>query len=450
MEMSRQFRWFLLCSVLGLALLAGTAVLAQGRPKAELLPPGEAATAGDWLHFGYDDAYTAYNPAESAIDVMNVTELGRRWGIGCDDGWFSVIFRSPAVYSGTLYTSGAGTKLTAYDALTGQFQWQFGDNNIGWAPQPVVSEDGIVIYPFDSDPTYLYAVNSHTGAQIWQAPVTFDVGFSGAAELVPTVDEANGLIYLVEEPFSDGGKLWAINLDDGEVAWWMGEPLQDAAFVGSYPLLAGGKIYAAADVPMVPYPGHGEHMLRIDPVTQTIELTYERPTPENYWSLEQYTLCNDRLVAGFDYQYDPIKQLVAYDISAPTIAWQKPISYTITGKIACNPAKNVIYVPTNPYLYALNAATGGEVWKYLGYGAIYNPSVANGLVYLLSDNNMYALDEETGQRLFHYDLGYEANETTQVAIAHGMLYFSGNGGTCDLYALGLPYRVFLPLVVRGP
>jgi len=451
MRMSGQIRWFLICIILGLALLSGTAVVAQGGLKAQSRPPGEATGAGDWLHFGFDDAYTAFNPNESTIDTTSVTELGRRWGIGCNDGWFSVIFRSPAIYGGTLYTSGAGAKLTAFDAQTGQIQWQFGDNNAGWAPQPVVSEDGVVIYPWNANPTYLFAVNSQTGAQIWKSPVTFDLGFSGAAELVPTIDEANGLVYILEEPFSGDGKLWALDMDDGQVAWWMGKPLQNADFAGSYALLAGGKIYAAADVPITPYPFHGESMVRIDPLTQTIEMTYDRPTPENYWRLKQATICNDKLVVGFDYQYDPIKQLVAYDIGAPDIAWQEPISYPITGKIACNPQQNVIYVPTDPYLYALDAATGEEVWKYLGYGAIYNPSVANGVVYLLSDSNMYALDEETGQRLFHYDLGYKADETTQVAIAHGMLYFSGNGGTCDLYALGAsPYRVFLPLVVRGP
>lgn len=451
MENSRQMRWYLLCSVLGLALLMSLPVLARsGLQARQLAPDDRAAAGGNWPHFGYDDAYTAFNPNESEIGISNVGELERRWGIGCNDGWFSVIFRSPAIHGDTLYTSGAGTKLSAYDARTGQFRWQFGDNNVGWAPQPVVADDGIVVYPFNADPTYLYAVNGQTGAQIWKAAVSFDLGFSGAAELVPTVDEASGLIYLLEEPFMGDGKLWAIDLDDGEVAWWMGKPLQSAAFVGNYPLLASGKIFAAADVPMVPYPHHGEHMLRIDPATQTIELTYERPTPENYWSLEQYTLCNDTLVAGFDYQYDPIKQLVAYNIGAPAIAWQKPISYTITGKIACNPQRDVIYVPTNPYLYALDAATGAEVWKYLGTGAMYNPSVANGVVYLLSGSAMYALNEETGSRLFRYDLGYNAEKTTQVAIAQGMLYFSGNGGTCDLYALGAPFdRTYLPLVIRG-
>jgi outer membrane protein assembly factor BamB len=194
-------------------------------------------------------------------------------------------------------------------------------------------------------------------------------------------------------------------------------------------------------VPIVPYPWHGDKMLRIDPATQTIELAYDRP--ENSWNIEAYTLCDQKLVASSS------ELVVAYDTYTSTIAWQEPFSQTITGKIACNPDKGQVYVPTDPYLYALDVATGEEVWRYMGYGAIYNPSVANGIVYFLSDTNMYALNEETKAKLFTYPLGYEADETTQVAIADGMLYFSGNGGTCDLYALGSLTSVYLPMVVRN-
>ena len=50
-----------------LALIAGTIALAE-----------EAANAGEnWLHFGYDDAYTAYNPIESTLNITNVVELER-------------------------------------------------------------------------------------------------------------------------------------------------------------------------------------------------------------------------------------------------------------------------------------------------------------------------------------------------------------------------------------
>jgi outer membrane protein assembly factor BamB len=435
------FRWLLFWGMFLLIVLATSLALA-----------GPAADDGaqNWPHFGCDDAYTAYNPIESTIAVTNVMQLQRRWGIGCNDAYFSVIFRSPAIFDDRLYTSGAGDRLRAFDARTGQYLWQFGTGNMAWAPQPTVSEDGVVFYMEETYPTYLYAVDGQSGSQIWKAPLGFELGYSGAAEAIVTVDEANGLVYLLEVPFSGGGKLYAIDKQTGEVSWWMGEATDNADFTGNYALLQEGKIYAPADVSIVPYPGHGDKMLRIDPATQAIELAYERPEPENYWDIEAYTLCGQNLVTHFDYQYDPVKLVVAYDTYTSTIAWQTPFSETITGKIACNPDKGQIYVPTDPYLYALDLTTGDEIWKYTGYGAIYNPSVANGLVYFLSDNNMYALDEETKAKLLTYPLGYEADETTQVAIADGMLFFSGNGGTCDLFALGFPadYRIFLPLVLR--
>ena len=212
----------------------------------------------------------------------------------------------------------------------------------------------------------------------------------------------------------------ALDKQTGEVGWSMSKALNNTEFLGDYALLKDGKILAAADVPMTGYPDHGQHLLKIDPISQTIESPYERPQPENYYGIANYTLCNDNLIVTFDYQYD--QQLVAYNTISSTIVWHKPISQT-TGTIACNPAKDQIYVPTNPYLYALNAKTGDEAWKYQGLDAIYNPSVANGLVYFLSDTNMYAIGEETHQRLFRFPLGYKAYETTQVAIANGMCIF---------------------------
>jgi outer membrane protein assembly factor BamB len=436
------FRWLLFLSLPVLALWGTTLALASSTVDED---------PQNWPHFGYDDTYTAYNPIEETIAVTNVMELERRWGLGCDDGYFSVIFRSPAVYDGTLYTSGAGDRLRAYNAKTGRKLWEFGAGNMAWASQPVVSEDGVVYYMEDTIPTYLYAVDGQSGAQIWKAPLGFDLGYHGAAEGLVTVDEDNGLVYLVEASFVEGGKLYALDRDTGEVAWWMGEPTHSAEFKGNYALLQDGEVYAVAEVPIDPYPGHGDKMLRIDPATQTIEMAYDRPEPENYWDLDAYTLCDQTLVVSFDYQYDPVKLVVAYDTYTSTIAWQKPFSQTVTGKIACNPDKSRIYVPSDPYLYALDVETGDEIWKYTGYGEIYNPSVANGLVYFLSDTNAYAIDEETKAKLLNYPLGHEANETTQVAVADGMLFFSGSGGTCDLYALGFPgdYRVFLPVVLRG-
>ena len=440
-------RWLVIFSLLLPALAVSASPPAPGTPSGERTASARSNTAADWLHFGYDSSYTAHNTIESTLSITNVSKLERKWGIGCDDGYFSVISRSPAVYNGKLYTSGAGSKLTAYNARTGQKLWQFGSGNLGWAPQPVASEDGLVFYMEGSSGLYnLYAVNADSGSKVWEAPLAFNMSFNDTA--LVTVDEAKGLVYLVETPFIEDGKLYALNKQTGEIAWSKSKPIDGVAFKGDYVLLNGGRLFALADAPMSGYPDHGDHMLKIDTTSHAIETTFNRPKPEGYYAIKQYTLCNDRLVVNFDYQYDPVKLLVAYDPISPTIAWQKPFSET-TGTIACNKDKNLIYVPTDPYLYALDATTGAEVWKYTGYGAIYNPSIANDIVYFLSDTNMYAINEDTRERLFRYPLGYESYETTQVAIAGGMLYFSGNGGTCDLFALGLPGpKVFLPLVVK--
>ncbi len=126
-----------------------------------------------------------------------------------------MISRSPAIYNGTLYTSGAGSKLTAYDAITGQELWQFGNGNYGWAPQPVVSADGIVFYMEDSIPTHLYAVDADTGNMLWEAPIGFDLAYNNTA--LVTVDEANNVVYIVQDPFArGGGKLFALNKQTGE------------------------------------------------------------------------------------------------------------------------------------------------------------------------------------------------------------------------------------------
>ncbi len=440
-------RWLTIVILLLFPAVCSRPAQAEERSPGTQLPAIPPAMPQNWLHFGYDDAYTAHNTAENILSRSNVAKLERRWGIGCDDMYFSVISRSPAIYNGTLFTSGAGSQLTAFNASSGQKLWQFGESLLGWAPQPVVSEDGVVFYLSGTTGIYdLYAVDSRNGAELWQAPLSFEIGYN--EEALVTIDEAGGLVYIVEKPFIGDGKLYALDKVTGEIVWYKSKATDDVGFMGDYPLLDGGKIYVPADAPKSGYPNYADHMLRIDTATHTIERQYQRPEPENYYDITQYVLCNDRLVATFDYDYEPVKQLVAYDPASPAISWQKPISET-TGTIACNTTLGRIYVPTDPYLIAFDVKTGDEVWRYTGLGEIYNPSIANGIIYFLSGTNMYAIDEETRQQLFRYPLGYTAQTTSQVAIANGMAFFSGNGGTCDLYALGLPGpKTYIPFVVR--
>lgn len=445
--MFRLFCGFVILSLLLPALLAGAAEPGQERSEDKLHSWAGPSATETWLHFGYDSAYTVYNPIESTIGVDNVTQLRRRWGLGCDDGYFAVIERSPAIYNGKLYTTHAlpttagYCKLLAYDAQTGEELWRFGSgcDYDAHAGQPVVSEDGVVFYLTHSYPTYLYALDADSGTELWQAPIGFDLSFGVDTALV-TVDETNGVVYLVEEESDPrDGKLFALDKQTGQIVWYKGVETGDVSFKGEYVLLGDGKIFALYDEDWLDY-----RMLRMDASTQEIEINFVPVGTGNVNpEINQYTLCNDKLIVAYTDRYDPVSILVAYDIDSPGPIWQEEYS-TITGKFACNTVENRLYVPTEPYLYALDAATGEEVWKYMGYDAVHNPSLANGVVYFLSETNMYAIDEDTMEQLFSYPLGYEAEPASQVAIADGMLYFSGNGGTCDLFALGLPQPPNVP------
>ncbi len=245
--------------------------------------PTQAARRDDvanWLHFGYDNSHTSYNPIEGTISITNVAQLERKWGVGCDDEYFSVISRSPAIYKGTLYTrfytSPGYSKLYAYDARTGQMLWQFSNDNTGWASQPVVSEDGIIFDMEGSNPTHLYAVDADTGDELWVAPIAFNLGFSDTAMV--TVDEANDLIYIVETPFGYGeGKLYALDKQTGEIVWYSSKATDDVGFKGDYVLLSAGKIFAVAELPDISLVYHVDHMLSIDASSPEIEITFDRP-----------------------------------------------------------------------------------------------------------------------------------------------------------------------------
>jgi outer membrane protein assembly factor BamB len=430
--MTLQNRFALVIGLIALIALSGAPAAAQRE------------AGGNWPHFGSDGAHTACNPAESVISPENVAQLERQWGIGCDDDYFSVISRSPAIRDGVVYTSGAGRNLWANDARTGDLLWSFGENNIAWAPQPVVSEGGIVFYLVGPTGIYdLYAVDAATGAELWQSPIGFDLGFSDT-NLV-TVDEARGRVIVLESPFMGDGKLFALDMATGDIVWRKLSAVDNMEFKGDYALIDGDTVYAPATVPgTAPGESPRDHLISMDANSGRTELIYDAPGIGHTALITTHALCGDLLLAGYSNEYhEPANFLVAYHPDAPGIVWQAEFN-GITWAVACNPDTGRIYVPTDPFLYALDAATGSPLWKYAGYGPIYNPSVANGVIYFISATNMYAIDEETGEELFFYRLGHEGYETSQVAISNGMLYFSGNGGDCDLFALGLPVAGGVP------
>ncbi|MBN1296520.1 hypothetical protein JXA80_07045, partial [bacterium] len=53
-----------------------------------------AGAQGTWSHYGCDTGFTSCNPAETRITPATIGLIERQWGVGCEDGWFSVYSRS--------------------------------------------------------------------------------------------------------------------------------------------------------------------------------------------------------------------------------------------------------------------------------------------------------------------------------------------------------------------
>jgi outer membrane protein assembly factor BamB len=377
-----------------------------------------------WQHFGSDNGYTSFSKNEHLVTNTNVKLLKRSWGLGCDDGMFSVISRTPAFLNDNLFIASAGGKLESYNAINGEFNWDFGTANDGWAKQPSVSSDTIVYYLQGSWPSYLYAVDGKNGKMLWKAPRGFSLYFDD--KNIITVDEASNQIFLMDQ---DPNTLYAIDRFTGKINWTFNENSDTLGLLyQTYVPVSNNKILLVERKN-----GSNNRLLEISTTNPTIRKEY----PWVSFNALSTILATDTL-ASLSYDNADSSGVMIFNRKTSGMLYHLKVPSKITGSLAYNPKSNILYIPTNPNLYAYNLSTGNLKWKYTvpSYDDIYTPSIANGIIYFISNINMWAIDEETKTDLFQFDLGGTGYEKSQVAIYKGRLYFSGNGNTCDFFCLG--------------
>ncbi|MBN1295418.1 PQQ-binding-like beta-propeller repeat protein, partial [bacterium] len=333
----------------------------------------------------------------------------------------------------------AGNPLQSYDVSTGDLKWTYGGTQTGWAPQPTVTSNGTVLYLQGITTSYLlHAVNGLTGTKIWESPLQFELGWSDAN--IVCLDEERNQVLMLEFPFApDSGKLYVMDIDSGAVKWYLSKALNGFSMTGNYLVRKDDTVYAG----IVQESWSRERIGVINLTTHALDAVWPNPAETYDTYINSITLCGDALAVTFRKgNGEPGGDLVIYDTADGSVRWTYTVTQFITGDVAYNAALDRLYLPTEPRLIALDLdQTAGDVqpaWIHTGYGAIYSPSIAGGIVYFLSDTNAYALNETTGTVLRSFPLGEPAYEGTQVAVCDGSVYFSGNGGTCDLYAYGFP------------
>ena len=127
------------------------------------------------------------------------------------------------------------------------------------------------------------------------------------------------------------------------------------------------------------------------------------------------------------FQTEPVK-------TEPKIKWKYQIgdaSDPIGGATVKN---DVLFFSDYSSIYAVNANTGKEKWKFNGVSSYLEPIVANGIVYYGSSNKFYAIDAKTGQEKWNFKLNEgDGHISTAAAVACNSVFFGTFKGY--LYAL---------------
>jgi outer membrane protein assembly factor BamB len=87
------------------------------------------------------------------------------------------------------------------------------------------------------------------------------------------------------------------------------------------------------------------------------------------------------------------------------------------------------------YVHALDAASGEEKWRFRAGAPIYNssPTLVDDVVYAASyDDFVYALDAATGQEMWRFRIGEAGG--SDAAVAGGVVYVGSDDGY--VYAIG--------------
>jgi len=282
------------------------------------------------------------------------------------------------------------------------------------AAEPALANGLIYVSWVNNGDWYVEALDAVTGALLWTYP----------GEPNQALEVVNGVVY-----FGDyDSMLYALNANTGALLW-------------SYQV--GGWVGTPAVVNGVVYVGGLDYVDALD--ASTGALLWQVFVPNNdYWFSSRVAVANGVVYAGTEYQ-----GLLALDASTGALLWQYPANLTNFPPTVAN---GIVYIVLGNTLDALNAATGALIWENISpnYGISGAPAIANGMVYLASDN-LYALDAGTGVLIWSNPI-----QGSSPAVANGILYI----GSDNLYALSASTGALLwsytaettvgsPVVVNG-
>ena len=203
----------------------------------------------------------------------------------------------------------------------------------------------------------------------------FEAGDSVSSS--PTVSD--GVAYFG----SEDSHLYAVDTKTGEEKW----KFETGDIIYSSPAILNGVVYYGA----------------VDHLLDGYLYALDAKTGEEKWkflldNVELSPAVSDGVVyvGAVDYLMD--QYLYAVDAKTGKEKWKFMPEYDIFSSPEVSDGM-VYFGSRDNHLYAVDAKTGEEKWKFETLGGIYSPAVSNGVVYICSSNNLYAVDIELAEKL---------------------------------------------------
>jgi outer membrane protein assembly factor BamB len=309
---------------------------------------------------------------------------------------------SPVVVNGVVYTSDENNYVYALNATDGNQLWNYLTG--GDAASPTVA-DGLVYVNTDFT---VNALNATNGVQIWSDMPLHDTPLEFSSPVV-----VGGVVYAG----SSMGIIYAMNAKIGNVLWGASPTTNGTIANGAFrylylvtissPAVANGIVYVTASNNCV-YALNAKsgvqlwnYSINYSPDSSPTVIggvVYVGSNTLNAKSgakLANYApifevSSSPTIVGGVIYIGSNDDNVYALNATSGIKIW----NYTTGGPVNSSPAVlgGVVYVgSSDDKIYALNAANGDKLWNYTTSGEVGSPVVVNGVLYVDSGNNIYAL-----------------------------------------------------------
>lgn len=320
---------------------------------------------------------------------------------------------TPLVDQGKVYAGSVDGFLYCLDAESGKKIWAF---NAGFAvnSSPAVSRDKVF---FTNKKNQLFALNKATGQKIWQADLQSDLPYPWGFDYYQSSPLVHaGVVYVG----SGSGAVFALNEADGKIKW----SFKTASLVRSSPALAqntlyfgdlSGKVYALDATT-------GQKKWQFATVGDTIN--NERFGNDFKAILASVSIKDNIAIIGGRDAY-----LYAINASTGQEIWRYNFNGSwVISSVAIKDSAVVTGTSDGRVVKAFNLYTGKEKWTYSTPTIVWSSPiiVGNKVAAVVNDGFVHILDLQSGAEKSRYRFGDRVFSSP--TIANGVIYVGNDDG----------------------